>query len=260
MNDKKMLSANVAEEITQMIISGQFPQGCRIPNEQTFADMFNVSRGTVREAIKILVSAGILEIRRGNGTFVRSLTGISEDPFGLRFVAQDSLMTELEELRYLIEPQVAALATERATDEEIAEMAVILASLEEISQRFHATDDSCDDTLKLAAEKDVAFHNMLYKMCHNSALERLIPVISQPLINSFTRDSFKGFYKSMVNCSTHRLIYTLLVNRNAEEIAIVTRRHLQCSLSTARHELSQAQAAASKVTESSNCSYTKSEK
>lgn len=77
----------------------------------------------MREATKALVSRNILEVHRGNGTFVCEQTGLVQDPLGLRFQPDKKrLGLDLCEVRLMIEPEIAALAAQKATEEEIARM------------------------------------------------------------------------------------------------------------------------------------------
>lgn len=83
---------------------------------------YDVSRSTIREAMKILQAENVVEIRRGLGSFVAENTGIARDPLGLNFTGQEKLLSEMMEVRLLTEPQIAALAAERRRPEEIARM------------------------------------------------------------------------------------------------------------------------------------------
>ena len=87
-NGKKRLSLSndVANRIVEKIRQDSFAPGSRLPSEFELAEEFGVSRGTVREAVKLLVSKDVLEIRPAKGTFVRENPGMSEDPLGLAFM------------------------------------------------------------------------------------------------------------------------------------------------------------------------------
>ena len=113
----KTLSENIADRIKQRIIVGKYAVGTQLPNEQELADSLNVSRTTIREAVKLLVSRRVLEIERGKGTFVAAIPGLSEDPFGLEFVNEDILKSNLSQFRSIIEPEVCALAAANASTE-----------------------------------------------------------------------------------------------------------------------------------------------
>ena len=92
--------------------------GEKIPNEYELAEKFGVGRSTIRETIKSLVTKGILEVRRGSGTYVISKSSFEEDPLGLaRFPDKYKLALELFEVRLMLEPEIAALASDYALPE-----------------------------------------------------------------------------------------------------------------------------------------------
>ena len=117
MSNLKTLSVSVASAIENQIIEGVLKPGDQVPSEQELIETYNVSRSTLREAIKSLVSKGTLEIRRGKGTFVCQLPGMTEDPLGLNFMGIDNLDPYLYEARIIFEPEICSLSAQRATDE-----------------------------------------------------------------------------------------------------------------------------------------------
>lgn len=123
MDDGKLLTERVANEIVRTIIGKELKPGDKLPNEFELAATLGVGRSTVREAIKALVSRNVVEIRRGAGTFVSYRSGVSEDPLGLQFLGDTArVATDLLELRFMIEPRLASLAAGNSTPEQIAEL------------------------------------------------------------------------------------------------------------------------------------------
>lgn len=94
--------------------------------------MFGVSRSTVREAIKLLIAENVVEIQRGKGTFVTLQPGLSKDPLGLEFANQKKLLDNLMETRMMIEPQIAYLAAQRATQANIDKLADIIEKFKQL--------------------------------------------------------------------------------------------------------------------------------
>ncbi len=92
MYDKGILSQKVAEDIRQMILDKDLKPGDKLPNEIELTATINVSRSTIREAIKILVSTNVLEVKRGRGTFVTDNPGVSKDPLGVEFMEEENLL------------------------------------------------------------------------------------------------------------------------------------------------------------------------
>ena len=111
--NKGLLTAKVEEKLLDFILREPIEVGEKIPNEFTLAEMFGVGRGTVREAVKSLASKGVLEVRRGLGTFVISTSTLEQDPLGLANVLDDQyeLALQLFEVRLMFEPEIAALAS-----------------------------------------------------------------------------------------------------------------------------------------------------
>ena len=94
-SEEKTLPERAADKIIDMIVENALKPGDRLPTELELLQYLNVGRSTVREAIKLLVSQNIIEVRRGSGTFVREQTGVMDDPLGFRFV-QDKLKLGLD--------------------------------------------------------------------------------------------------------------------------------------------------------------------
>lgn len=121
--EDKTLPERAADQVISMIVDGTFQPGDKLPGEYDLAQRLNVGRSTVREAIKSLVSQNILEVRRGNGTFVKEHTGVADDPLGFRFVPDKlKLGLDLCEIRLMIEPDIAAIAAQKATEQEMDQM------------------------------------------------------------------------------------------------------------------------------------------
>lgn len=166
-NNKKLLPEQVSEQIIRLITDRQLKAGDKLPNEFDMAQQLSVGRGTIREAIKILVSRNIVEIRRGCGTFVCDHPGMIDDPLGFRFMKdKGKLALDLCEVRMIIEPEIAALAAERATEEEIEELEKVAKEVEVL----------CEQELQ-HMEKDIEFHGLIAKCSKNTVMPNIIPVI-----------------------------------------------------------------------------------
>ena len=124
---RSSLANDAANKIVEMIRQ----RGDRIPSEFELADEFQVGRGTIREAVKLLVSRNVLEIRRAKGTFVRENPGMSDDPLGLSFAPDtEKIIRDLLELRVLLECYSARQAACNATEEQIHEMKALTDSID----------------------------------------------------------------------------------------------------------------------------------
>ncbi len=166
---KASLSQQTARRLYNMITAEKkFTPGEKLPNEPKLAQELGVSRATLREAIRELATQGVLEVRRGLGTFV-SQRAAEIDDFG--FSALDQVrgqLRELFELRAVFEPEMSALACRRATPEELAD---ILTQGERVAACIHAGEDR--------AQADRDFHAAIVRATHNEFMARLLPIISQ---------------------------------------------------------------------------------
>src|SRR4029434_1284654 len=113
------LANRVTKEIEGLIIDGRIEMGRRLPSERDLADQFGVSRTVVREAVRGLVAKGLLEVRPGSGTIVRSPTcGAVTQSLTLFLLAGQSDLeldyTNVHEIRRVLEIEIAGLAAERA--------------------------------------------------------------------------------------------------------------------------------------------------
>ncbi|MBZ9654601.1 FadR/GntR family transcriptional regulator [Phyllobacterium lublinensis] len=143
---------NIRAEIT----ANRWQVGDRIPNEATLADMLAVSRGTVREAVRVLVAQGFLETRQGSGTYVRSVVDVDE--YFLR-IRRTGLRDQVE-TRCALEVEAARLAAIRQTPATIARLRHLLISRGEYEAERH----------DLYVERDLAFHKAVVAASGNNAL------------------------------------------------------------------------------------------
>ena len=132
------------EQMINAIKEGQWAPGSMLPGEKTLAETFGVSRACIREVLKALAHAGVLEARPGQGTFLSTSADkvLNGTQFSQAMFSEFSY-TELVEVRRLLEGQAAYWAAERATPESIEKLESILkgdeagGSIAEIHDRFH---------------------------------------------------------------------------------------------------------------------------
>ena len=167
--EKQSLSRQTARRLYNRIAAEKkLSPGEKLPNELELSQEMGVSRTTLREAIRELVTQGVLEVRRGRGTFVSQRVEEIND-FG--FSALDQVkgqLRDLFELRAVFEPEMAALACRRASAEELAD---ILAQGERVAAAIRSGAD------RTQADRD--FHTAIVRATHNEFMTRLLPIISQ---------------------------------------------------------------------------------
>ena len=168
-NNKSMVQ-QVIDQLTGAMIKRQLKPGDKLPPEMELASSFGVGRNTVREAVKILISFGVLEIRRPEGTFVSK--GFSHhmiDPllYGIILEQTDEL-EELKELREGIDDVVLRLAIEKA---EKKDLQAISEALEELRQELDKSD------VQRIFEADNAFHESIAAAAHNKLYMKIADLV-----------------------------------------------------------------------------------
>ena len=200
--DKKLLVSQVEEELFRYIQEEPVEIGERIPNEYDLAERFGVGRSTIREAVKSLASKGILEVRRGSGTYVVNTSTLEEDPLGLGSIDDKyKLALELFDVRLMLEPEIASMACKYAEDEDMARLKRL-----------------CDETEELYLKgadhigKDIEFHTCIAECSRNRVVEILIPIVNSAVMTfaKITRRELKN-----ETIETHRAITNAILSRDA---------------------------------------------
>lgn len=179
---KPIKKAKVYEEIVakikDMVEKGRFKSGDQLPVERELAEVFRVSRSSVREALRSLESQGFIESRQGDGTYIaRQPVESLVRPLASVILTEKDDQMELFEMRRMIEPDLAYLAAERATEEEIAMMEKVLTlQQEQIDRGDYETD------------VDRNFHYIMARAARNKALLRITDNIIDLLAES--RDQY----------------------------------------------------------------------
>lgn len=211
MKKTEMLADSIAQRITEMIeVEGRFAVGDKLPNENDLAQELGVSRSTLREAVKILTTSGILEIKRGKGTFVTANTIINSGDFGDIASGLDDLF----EMRLMFEPDCAYYAAERATDEEIE---IICKYGEAVEKKILSGEDRTAEEQK--------FHESIANATHNSFVKQFMPIIFNAIkkgVVVLTKDQDV----SEDNLKDDRLIMEFLKKRNPEGARTAMRLHI----------------------------------
>ncbi|MDR1862359.1 MAG: FadR family transcriptional regulator [Treponema sp.] len=212
--DVSLLTEQIADQICRLIHERQLLGGVKIPNEFELAQLFHVGRGTVREAVKLLTSKKILEIRRGKGTYVCEKPGMVDDPFGFHYTENKiQLIADLMTIRYLLEPEIAGLAACYATGGEIEQMKKAVRSIEELAGK------NAD-----YSNEDIAFHTLIAKSSRNMVMPNLIPVINYGI--DLYNHSLKK-YQTMKALMVHRDIIAAIEKHDPGAAKLAMRNHLE---------------------------------
>ncbi|NLU32750.1 MAG: FadR family transcriptional regulator [Clostridiaceae bacterium] len=219
---RKTVSDEVLEQIKDNIISGEWAPGTKIPGEMDLAEMFGVSRVSIRQAIHRLVGMGVLTIRRGEGTFVSEV--LPKDYFNallpvLMIEAAD--LAETLEFRAMIEIESARFAARRATDEDISRMEKALANMKK-----------CQGNYKEFAIEDLNFHTAIALATHNSVVVKVTTILHDMLKDSMEEIvRLRGFQDGL---HYHARILDAIKNRDAVAAAELMKEHIVAAIKDVR--------------------------
>lgn len=162
------LAQTAADQLIAYIKDAGLTPGSKLPTESQLAEHLKVGRNTIREALRILLSRNIVEIRQGSGIYLSEKNGVSDDPFGFSMITDTRKLTEdLMQVRLILEPKIAAIAADCRTEDDLRELERILLEMEE---QIHARKDY--------SALDASFHEAVAKSTHNQFMGQLIPVIT----------------------------------------------------------------------------------
>lgn len=205
-NPKKMskqsLGARTEDELMKYILQKPVELGQKIPNEFELAERFGVGRSTIREAVKGLISRGILEVRRGSGTYVINTNSVEVDPLGFGKIEDKyKLALNLFEVRLMIEPEIAALACRNASEEELKELKRLCDETEHLyrSSRNHVS-------------KDIEFHTCIARCSKNQVVETLLPIINTAV---YTFANLTHHMLMEETIKTHRAVTDAILHRDS---------------------------------------------
>ena len=169
------LSQRIAETLKKMIVEEhKYNYGEKLPNENELSQELGVSRTTLREAIRTLISNGVLVVKRGKGTYVSEQFDQYAHELDVNdFMKKQITLRDLYETRLIIEPEAAALTCKRATDEEIEE----ILRLGEICQQELKKDPGG----KARIDSESAFHGAILKASHNEFLGQFLPILTKAI-------------------------------------------------------------------------------
>lgn len=212
---EQSLAENIADDIFAMItIDKKFGAGDKLPNENELSAQLQISRTTLREAIRILCAHNVLEIKRGKGTYVKNSRKLNGE-LDLKELSTLQLnVKDLYEMRLIFEPQSAYFAAKRATDKE----------LERIVYYGRLTEEAI---LKKEDRTEVeqAFHKSIAKATHNEFMNRLMPVLYQAIGKGVL---LSGTKEEMLQntLNDHRIIMEFLSRRDAEGAKTAMKLHI----------------------------------
>ncbi len=217
----KKIYEEIVEQIRQLMTDGNLKPGDKLLSERELAERLQVSRASVREAIRSLEIMAFVEIKPGEGTFVRSQnTNDIILPLAMFLAVEKSSFLEMFEIRRVLETATSSMAAERATEEELDQIRTAYEQMEE-SINFRDSEKG--------EEYDTIFHYTIAEATHNSLLIRLYRTISEDFsrtISTARRYLFIDEQNPQRILDHHRKIYEAIKDHNPKKASEAMLEHL----------------------------------
>jgi GntR family transcriptional regulator, transcriptional repressor for pyruvate dehydrogenase complex len=212
---KTRIPEEVADRIRVLILDGSFPPGQPLPAERVLAERFGVSRGSIRDALRILEMIGLLEARHGQGTFPRELTVERlVAPLASVMNYRHDLRDELLDVRRMFEPAVARFAALRATEEDFEDL-----------QRLVDAQREKLKTGRSAIVEDSAFHATLARSTRNRVVVSIMAILNDLLVESRAR-SLRQKGRPARSVDGHEAVVAALRRRDPDAAAQAMNKHI----------------------------------
>ena len=215
-------------QLRELIRSGELPPGSRLPPEQQLAAQLGLSRSSMREAVKALELIRVLDVRRGDGTYVTSLEPrllLEGLGFAIELLQEESIL-QVVEVRRLLEPVATGLAATQITDPSLAELGALLESMED-------TGSDIEQQVRL----DATFHSTIFAATGNPTLRSILDGLSSRTLRARI---WRGVLEADALRRTareHRAIYDALAERNSALAQATALVHINTSESWLRDVL-----------------------
>jgi GntR family transcriptional regulator, transcriptional repressor for pyruvate dehydrogenase complex len=205
----KKVSAQIAEQIRASILAGEFTPGDKLPPERELAEMFGVSRPSVREALNILSSAGFVESYQGGGTVIKSLVEtVNGNPLTELIKMERERALDVIEVRKGLESWTAYYAAKRALPEDIRKMESVISGMARNLEEGKSSEDL-----------DANFHVLIAKATHNVVWLHLMQSIFDAM-KEFQQTVWRAVYLTMedyqILYSHHNRIFEAIRDNNPE--------------------------------------------
>lgn len=231
---------DVVNEIEHAITSGSLSVGSQMPSERDLSRQFGVSRVVIREAVRHLEARGIVDVRVGSGTYIRSVPGAAlSKSFTLWLQLEDSSVLDLYTVRQALEVTAAPLAAVHADPKDLAQMRRVLDEWATLLAKIPFTEDD----VAASDSFEVEFHYLLAKASRNSALETLLHAIL-PLVFAGRWGVIRriGDLEQAIaglslaeTAAEHNDIYKAIANHDPVAAEFFVRRHMQTAIAIYRN-------------------------
>jgi GntR family transcriptional repressor for pyruvate dehydrogenase complex len=212
---KTRVAEEVADRIRTLILDGTFAQGQPLPSERVLTEQFGVSRGSIRDALRMLETIGLIETQHGRGTFPRELTvDRLVAPLASMMAFQSDLQDELLDVRRMFEPAVARVAAQRATEKDFDDLQRILDAQRKKLKKGQS-----------AIVEDTEFHAALARSTGNRVVVSLMATLNDLLVESRTQ-SLKQKGRPAKSIEGHEMVVAALRRRDPDAAAQAMSNHI----------------------------------
>ncbi|MFN0088456.1 MAG: FadR/GntR family transcriptional regulator [Blastocatellia bacterium] len=218
--DRAGITELVVQRIKDLLERGELKAGSRLPPERELADMLNISRPSLRTALKALSVMGIIRAKPGAGTYIaEEIPEVFTEPMHFMTLIHNTSVEELFEARRIIESGLAELAAERATDADIT-------ALESELEGMRETQGDPENFLK----HDVRFHKVMARAANNRLMSGVMDTIAQ-LLYAMRRESIAHASDFDIAIDWHQKILTAMQKRDPRRTKDALSGHLRAALS-----------------------------
>jgi GntR family transcriptional repressor for pyruvate dehydrogenase complex len=211
-NDRKSAVDIVVDTVKTLLVNRKLKPGDMLPNENSLSESLHVSRGSIREAMKILSAFGIIEIRRGDGTYISTTANQRIfDPLLFNLLVANGEARELIELRYLVEVGIVELIIKNASDEDLQ---LLRENYEDLERKINSSGVD----VKVLSESDLNFHYTMASITKNKLVENIYRFIAE-----IFAPTLHGDYA----LEPHRMIMDSLMKRDLPAAILAVKKHTE---------------------------------
>lgn len=209
----------IIQQIQNMIIDGTLKQGDKLPSERDLAESLEVSRPSVREALRALEIIGITEVKQGEGSFIKvNFDKTLIEPLSVVFMLNKGKPRDILELRNILEIETVSLAALRINEEEIKELEEVIAQLKSAEE----------ESISVVVDKQ--FHYKIAQASRNVLILNVLNAISS-LMDTFIKEAREKILSNKENkeilIQQHEEIYSAIKHRDPKKASLAMAKHLQ---------------------------------
>ena len=226
------LPTQIGKELENLIALKRYQPGDKLPTEFKLAEIFDVNRTTVRQALNMLETRGLIEQKVGKGTFVKVLSNSALSEIIERlFTFRSCSYEEFLDAREIIEPTLAATTALKATLEDLDKLKELL---EQIELHYEGNN------FEKYGQADVNFHMAIAQASHNELISSFMEGVQKVMLIWVTTQAIACRPNGENRKDLHRAIYKAIIDRNPDRARQSMLRHIKIARKTYRKELLQA--------------------